>query len=63
MTLTPDYGVFYRDGFHEAGRPFEILPEDAEEMAKHGKLEGVRQEAIEVPAPAPKPKTRARAKK
>ena len=60
MKFTPDYGIFYRDGYHEAGRPFDIDERDAEEMKAHGKVEGARQESftVEAPAPAPKPRTR-----
>ena len=59
MKCTPFYGIFYNDGYHEAGRPFEIDEKDAEEMAKHGRIEGARQEQIlEEPEPVlvPKPK-------
>lgn len=55
MKFTPDYGVFYRDGYHPAGRPFEIDAKDAEEMKAHGTVEGARQESILVNAPAPDP--------
>lgn len=55
MKFTPDYGVFYRDGYHEAGRPFDIEPEDAEQMKAHGTVEGSRQESILVSEPAPDP--------
>ena len=57
MKFTPDYGVFYRDGFHAAGEPFEILAEDAEEMKQHGRVEEPEPEAeAPDPEPAPKPK-------
>lgn len=57
MKFTPEYGVFYRDGFHAAGEPFEILAEDAEEMKQHGKVEEPEPEA-EAPESVlfPKPK-------
>lgn len=61
MKFTPAYGVFYRDGFHETGRSFEILPEDAEEMRAHGVIEGETPEAEPeaIPEPAPvKPRPR-----
>ena len=68
MKFTPDYGVFYRDGFHAAGEPFEILAEDAEEMKQHGRVEGLEAEAeakaeAETPAPAPAPKPKRTRKK
>lgn len=61
MTCTPYYGVIYNGVYHAAGRPFEIDENDAEEMKKHGVVEGTRQETILATAPAPK--TRGRAKK
>ena len=58
MKFTPDYGVVYRDGFHPAGRPFEIRDEDAEEMSAHGTVERPEQSSIFDDAPAPKPRAR-----
>ncbi len=59
MKFTPDYGVFYNDGFHQAGRPFEIRDEDAEEMSAHGTVERAEQSSIfDDEAPAPKPRAR-----
>lgn len=59
MRFTPDYGVVYRDGFHPAGRPFEIRDEDADEMEAHGTVERAEQASIFADeAPAPKPRAR-----
>lgn len=57
MKFTPNYGVWYRDGFHEAGKPFEIEAEDAEEMKQHGIVEEPELDA-EAPEsePSPRPK-------
>lgn len=60
MKLTPHYGVIYNGVYHEAGRPFEIAEKDAEEMRKHGTVEGGQQESIFATAPAPKPRGRAK---
>jgi len=60
MKLTPHYGIIYNGVYHEAGRPFEIDEKDAEEMRKHGTVEGVRQETILATAPATKPRGRAK---
>lgn len=39
MKFTPNYTVSYKGAFHRACEVFEIEPEDAAEMKKHGKVE------------------------
>ncbi len=38
MTLVPYYRVSYRGKYYEAGRPVDIMAEDAEEMQVHGTI-------------------------
>lgn len=40
MKFTPDYNVMYKGVFYEADETFEIDEQDAEEMRKHGEIEG-----------------------
>lgn len=45
MKFIPDYRVSYKGCFYETDEAFEIDPEDAEEMSRHG-------EVVDEPAPS-----------
>lgn len=39
MRLNPRHHVIYNGVLHEPGKPFEIKPEDADEMSMHGQID------------------------
>lgn len=47
MRFTPKYAVSYCGVIHKGGIPFEINPEDAAEMGRHGTVEAPPEPAAE----------------
>ena len=48
MRLNPKHHVIYNGVLHEPGRPFEIKPEDADELKRLGEIESNRIEASRI---------------
>ncbi|NBI10250.1 hypothetical protein D1641_09540 [Colidextribacter sp. OB.20] len=49
MKLIPFYRVSYHGDFHEAGKPFQIDPEDREEMSRHGTILAISKTVVDKP--------------